>query len=78
MPPFSTPGTVWEVHEQVAIAAMEAGCKELALKLVANVHKRFPGGARGSRLTVSASKAAGQGGLPGCRAAVCAVLPLLR
>lgn len=43
---------VWEVHEQVAIAAMEAGCKELALRLVKNVNKRFPFGTRGSRLTV--------------------------
>ncbi len=43
---------VWDVHEQVAVAAMECGCKELALKLVKNVHKRFPEGARGSRLTV--------------------------
>lgn len=43
---------VWEVHEQVAIAAMEAGCKELALRLVKNVNKRFPSGTRGSRLTV--------------------------
>ncbi|KAL4420359.1 hypothetical protein ABPG77_006166 [Micractinium sp. CCAP 211/92] len=42
---------LWEVHEQVAIAAMEAGCKELALRLVKNVNKRFPSGTRGSRLT---------------------------
>lgn len=46
------PPAVWEVHEQVAVAAMECGCKELALKLVKNVHTRFPEGARGSRLTV--------------------------
>lgn len=42
---------LWEVHEQVAIAAMEAGCKDLALRLVKNVHTRFPAGARASRLT---------------------------
>ncbi|KAI3425316.1 hypothetical protein D9Q98_009081 [Chlorella vulgaris] len=42
---------LWEVHEQVAVAAMEAGCKQLALRLVQNVHKRFPEGARASRLT---------------------------
>jgi tetratricopeptide (TPR) repeat protein len=42
---------LWEVHEQVAVAAMECGCKELGLQLVKNVHKRFPEGARGSRLT---------------------------
>ncbi|EFN53747.1 hypothetical protein CHLNCDRAFT_136338 [Chlorella variabilis] len=42
---------MWEVHEQVAVAAMEAGCKQLALRLVQNVHKRFPEGARASRLT---------------------------
>lgn len=45
------PEELWELHEQVAIAAMEAGCKELALRLVKNVNKRFPSGTRGSRLT---------------------------
>lgn len=47
---------MWELHEQVAIAAMEAGCKELALRLVKNVNKRFPSGTRGSRLTVGCSE----------------------
>jgi hypothetical protein len=56
---------VWEVHEQVAVAAMEAGCKQLALRLVQNVHKRFPEGARASRLTVSGSPAACGGAVLG-------------
>ena len=58
---------VWEVHEQVAVAAMETGCKELALKLVQNVHKRFPTGARGSRLMVGAGRLGGGGGVVGGR-----------
>lgn len=58
---------MWDVHEQVAVAAMECGCKELALQLVKNVHKRFPEGARGSRLTVRC--AAGHGLAPQTAAA---------
>lgn len=46
---------MWEVHEQAAVAAMEAGCKELALKLVNNCHKKFPTGARATRLAVRAA-----------------------
>lgn len=42
----------------MAIAAMEAGCKELALRLVKNVNKRFPSGTRGSRLTVGCQRGA--------------------
>ena len=50
--PASCAAAVWDVQEQVAVAAMEAGCRELALRLVSNCHKRFPEGARGSRLAV--------------------------
>ena len=44
---------VWQVHEQVAIAAMDVRSMDLAFSLVQAVRRRFPDSARAERLTVT-------------------------
>lgn len=48
----AAPCAVWALHEQVAVAALDVGNLPLALSLVQGVHRQFPTGSRGSRLTV--------------------------
>lgn len=52
---------VWDLHEQVVVAACDLGNMDLALSLVQNVHRKFPDGARASRLMVRAAAAAAVG-----------------
>ncbi|KAK9830829.1 hypothetical protein WJX74_009133 [Apatococcus lobatus] len=51
---------LWQVHEQVAVAAMDVRSMDLAFSLVQAVRKRFPDSARAERLTGMYFEAKGQ------------------